>query len=138
MSRFLLAGILIAASLQLGAAQARAQADSGVYAEAQAARGQALYDEHCIVCHGAQLQGAAAAALSGATFRTRWVDGQHTLDDLFYIVRTQMPYSEPGKLNRQQYIDIIAYVLKTNGFPAGESELPPTAAVLKKITLQAK
>jgi mono/diheme cytochrome c family protein len=112
--------------------------DAGFYSEAQAARGQALFDEHCPACHGAQLQGAAAVALTGPTFQAHWADGQHTVDDLFYIVRTQMPYTEPGKLSRQQYIDIIAYVLKVNSFPAGDRELPATPSHLKKLVLQAK
>jgi S-disulfanyl-L-cysteine oxidoreductase SoxD len=112
--------------------------DSGFFSEAQAARGQALFDEHCPACHGAQLQGAAAVALTGPTFQAHWADGQHTVDDLFYIVRTQMPYTEPGKLSRQQYIDIIAYVLKVNSFPAGDRELPATPSHLKKLVLQAK
>jgi hypothetical protein len=69
-------------------------------------------------------------------FLSRWADGQHTLDDLFYIVRTQMPYSAPGSLAKQQYADVVAFVLQMNGYPAGEAELTPSAAALKKITLQ--
>jgi len=69
-------------------------------------------------------------------FQGRWADGQHTLDDLFYIVRTQMPYSAPGSLAKQQYADVIAYVLKMNGYEPGETELTPIASTLKKITLQ--
>jgi hypothetical protein len=46
-----------------------------------------------------------------------------------------MPFTEPGKLSRQQYIDIAAYVLKVNGYPAGTVELPPAGAELKKMTL---
>ena len=111
---------------------------AGLYTEAQAARGQALFDEHCPACHGAQLQGAAAVALIGAIFQAHWADGQHTVDDLFYIVRTQMPYTEPGKLSRQQYIDIIAFVLKANGYPPSANELPAVPTQLKQITLQAR
>ena len=111
-------------------------ADGGFYSAAQAVRGEALYEQHCMACHGAQLQGNPAAPLAGPVFQSRWADGQHTLDDLFYIVRTQMPYSAPGSLAKQQYADVIAYVLKMNGYEAGETELAPTASALKKITLQ--
>ena len=38
--------------------------EAGLYSDAQALRGQALFDEHCPACHGAQLQGSAAVALS--------------------------------------------------------------------------
>jgi hypothetical protein len=87
-------------------------------------------------CHGGRLQGNPAAPLAGAAFVSRWADGQHTLDDLLYIMRTLMPYNAPASLTKQQYADVLAYVLKVNGYPAGEAELVPSAAVLKHITLQ--
>jgi alcohol dehydrogenase (cytochrome c) len=124
----------LAALIVLGFGSAGAD-EAGLYSDAQALRGQALFDEHCPACHGAQLQGSAAVALSGDTFKAHWADGQHTVDDLFYVMRTQMPFTEPGKLSRQQYIDIAAYVLKVNGYPAGAVELPPVGAELKKMTL---
>jgi len=111
-------------------------ADGGYYSAAQAARGEALYEQYCMACHGAKLQGNPAAPLAGPVFQGRWADGQHTLDDLFYIVRTQMPYSAPGSLAKQQYVDVIAYVLKMNGYEAGETDLTPITSTLKKITLQ--
>jgi S-disulfanyl-L-cysteine oxidoreductase SoxD len=110
--------------------------NAAVYTEAQAMRGERLYEQYCTACHGARLQGNPAAPLVGAVFESRWADGQHTLDDLFYIVRTQMPYNAPGSLAKQQYADVVAYVLKMNGYVAGEAELTPSAAALKKITLQ--
>ena len=50
--------------------------------------------------------------LSGATFEERWADERHSVDDLFYIVRTLMPYGRPATLSQQEYIDIIAYLLR--------------------------
>ena len=110
--------------------------DAGLYTEVQATRGEQLYDQFCIACHGAKLQGNPAAPLAGSVFLGRWADGQHTLDDLFYIIRTQMPYNAPGSLAKQQYVDVVAYLLKVNAFPAGEMELTPSSATLKKVTLQ--
>src|SRR5215510_12386468 len=127
------AGLL--ALLRTGMA-AEPAVDAGLYTAAQAERGEQLYDQMCSACHGAKLQGNPAAPLSGPVFLGRWADGQHTLDDLFYIVRTQMPYNAPGTLDRQQYADVIAYVLEMNGYEAGEAELAPSPAALKKITLQ--
>ena len=123
-------GLALSSALQIYAA------DGGFYSAAQAVRGEALYEQYCMACHGAKLQGNPAAPLAGAVFQGRWADGQHTLDDLFYIVRTQMPYSAPGSLARQQYADVVAYMLKMNGYEAGETELTPIASTLKKITLQ--
>ena len=32
--------------------------------------------------------------LSGATFKERWTDEKHSIDDLFYIVRTLILYGK--------------------------------------------
>ena len=117
---------------------AAAEGESGLYSEDQASRGQRLYEQYCTSCHGPRLEGSPGAPLAGAAFLSRWADGQHTLHDLFYIIRTLMPYNEPGKLAKQQYADILAYVLKVNGYTAGSAELLPSAAVLKKVTLRAR
>jgi S-disulfanyl-L-cysteine oxidoreductase SoxD len=133
------AGAVAASSLLSFACSAPAlepSSQSGLYSEAQATRGERLYEQYCITCHGAKLQGNPAAPLAGVVFLARWADGQHTLDDLFYIVRTQMPYNAPGSLAKQQYADVVAYVLKVNAYPAGEVELTPSSDALKKVTLQ--
>jgi mono/diheme cytochrome c family protein len=125
--------------LALGAWQAIA-ADSektgGLYSEVQAARGESLYQQHCSACHGARLQGSPAAPLTGDAFRVRWEDRRHTLDDLYYIIRSLMPNSAPGSLSKAQYADVVAYILKVNGYPAGTEELVPNAAAMKTVTLQ--
>jgi mono/diheme cytochrome c family protein len=53
-----------------------------VYSEAQAVRGEELYQQYCSLCHGARLQGNPAAPLTGDAFRGRWEDGKHTLDEM--------------------------------------------------------
>jgi len=109
---------------------------NGLYSEAQAARGEGLYQQYCAVCHGARLEGNPAAPLTGAAFRSRWEDGRHTLDDLYFIVRSLMPNNAPGSLSKAQYADVVAYLLKVNGYPAGGTELVPNAAAMKAVTLQ--
>src|SRR5678815_1825128 len=67
----------------------------GVYNEAQAARGEQLYAEHCSRCHGNTLAGMEAApALTGTTFYSNW-EGE-TLQALFDRIRTSMPPDKPG------------------------------------------
>ncbi len=34
-----------------------------------------------------------------------------------------MPDSAPGALTDRQYVDIVAYILKENSYPAGKDEL---------------
>ena len=46
-----------------------------------------------------------------------------------------MPEDNPGGLKREEYVDIIAYVLKTNEVPF-TGDLPMDADALKKITIK--
>jgi cytochrome c len=109
-----------------------------MYSEEQALRGHDLYNEHCASCHGEALEGQGSLPLSGATFRARWADDHHSVDDLFYIIRTLMPYGQPATLSKQQYIDIIAYILMVNGYPAGAQPLPSDPPILKRMTIKAQ
>jgi S-disulfanyl-L-cysteine oxidoreductase SoxD len=130
------AALLLAFAGSVSSYASAADTDAGLFTEAQAGRGRAIYEQYCVACHGARLEGNPGAPLAGPAFLSRWADGKHTLDDLFYIVRSLMPYNAPGSLNRQQNADVTAYILKANDYPVGEIELPPTTAVLKKVTLQ--
>jgi alcohol dehydrogenase (cytochrome c) len=114
---------------------AAGQQQDGVYTAAQARRGQALYDKHCASCHGQQLEGGSASAMAGNRFMAKWGSGK-SVDDLYYITRTQMPYGAGGTLSNQQYIDIIAYTLQANGYRPGPRPLPANPAVLKKIPIE--
>jgi mono/diheme cytochrome c family protein len=130
--------VSLLACLALAARQGAAETQNadGLYSDAQAARGEGLYQQYCLVCHGARLEGNPAAPLTGAAFRSRWEDGRHTLDDLFFIIRSLMPNNAPGSLSKAQYADVAAYILKVNGYPAGGAELIPNAAAMKGVTLQ--
>ena len=112
-----------------------AVAEEGVYSAEQSARGEALYQQYCAACHGSRLQGNPAAPLTGEAFRGRWEDGKHTLDDLYYIVRSLMPNNAPGSLSRVEYADIIAFILRINNYPPGAQALEPKAAAMKAVTL---
>ena len=110
---------------------------TGVYAEAQAKRGEALYAEKCSSCHGPDLAGLdVAPALAGADFNTDWSD--LSLNDLAERIRVSMPADSPGSLSRQQVADLVAFLLKRGNFPAGEAELPAEAETLKGIKFLAK
>lgn len=108
------------------------------YSEVQASRGERGYDDYCAACHGLRLEGGSSVPLSGATFQARWVDGGRSVDEFFYIVRTLMPNDRPASLSKQQYIDIVSYVLKVNGYRAGRQELLPDASVLKGMMLRSR
>jgi len=125
----------------VGTASVRAQTQKsvldGVYTEAQATRGQEAYRQECAGCHLDSLGGAGMApGLVGDAFQKQWTD--LTVGDLFERIRISMPQDSPAHLSRQAYIDIVAYILKANNFPAGSSELTHDLETLKQIAIVAK
>ena len=46
-----------------------------------------------------------------------------------------MPSDGPGTVSRRRCIDIAAYLLSTNGFPAGDREFPTELDALNQITI---
>src|SRR6202171_2837273 len=109
----------------------------GVYTDAQAARGKALYAENCAACHGGeQTGGEMAPPLAGGEFMAGW-DGL-TVGDLFERIRISMPQNSPGSLSGQQNVDILAFIFNSNKFPAGTTEMPKEAGILKQIKFETK
>lgn len=99
---------------------------SGVYTAAQAARGEQLYMNLCVSCHP-------AGTYAQQAFRDKWNGAP--VAQLFDFVSNMMPKNEPGTLELTEYADLIAYMLKVNGAPAGKAPLPPDSAALRKIRL---
>jgi S-disulfanyl-L-cysteine oxidoreductase SoxD len=60
-----------------------------------------------------------------------------TVADLFDRIRATMPMTAPGSLKREQYAEILAFVLKSNGFPTGQKELDHRSEYLSDIRFQA-
>jgi hypothetical protein len=48
---------------------------------------------------------------------------QKTVGDLLEFVSTSMPNGTPGSLSESEYDNIVAFMLKSNGFPAGTAAL---------------
>ena len=149
-----------------GAGQAAAQAaaqptrtvQDGVFSDAQATRGQALYAQRCAGCHGPALAGASAPALTGDMFTNKF--RMEPLSALFIQIRYAMPpvpvapAPAPGapaaatppappaatapapatpQLTDEQAADLVAHLLKSNGFPAGKADFPAADAVNSQI-----
>ncbi len=129
------AAVLVVPALMC-AASARAQTSSsvwdGVYTAEQATRGGEAFTKDCASCHGANLDGTGEApALAGMQFLSDF-DGL-TVGDLFDRTRTTMPQTAPNSLSAETYADILAYIFKVNGMPAGEKPLDHRSAFLKAI-----
>jgi mono/diheme cytochrome c family protein len=116
-------------------AQESASVWEGVYMEEQASRGKALFVQQCAGCHGEALEGKTGPQLAGAIFKGNW--NGLSADDLFEYVQKSMPRGQPGSLKREQTAELVAFLLTSNGFPAGRKELPNDAALLQKIRFEA-
>ncbi len=91
----------------------------GVYTESQAARGVTAFGQSCSGCHA--LASAGKAPLVGEPFWKSFA--QKTVGDLLEFVSANMPNGSPRSLSESTYGDIVALMLKSNGFPAGTTEL---------------
>ena len=131
-------GILLAVLLILVLCVQNRTVWDGVYTDEQATRGEALYAEHCVRCHGANLQGNGEGAnpLTGATFKSTW--NGVSIGAMFDRVRLSMPQDKPATLKRQEVADLLAFILRANKFPAGKTELVRQTDMLNAITFQSE
>ncbi len=113
----------------------------GVFTEAQANRGQAVYDGACGLCHGRRLNGApddpdmrSTPPLARAKFLREW-EGR-SLAVLFEYTRATMPENNPGSLTDAEFVDVIAYMLSVSGMPAADEELQPDPQSLARSVIQ--
>jgi polar amino acid transport system substrate-binding protein len=110
-------------------------AGPALYTAAQATSGGKEYESKCSACHGEQLEGGAGPALKGATLKTLSTNTKLTVGDVFTFMSQQMPLNDPASLKPDQYAAIMAFILKTNGYPAGSKALSYNAAKASKVTL---
>ncbi len=96
------------------------------YTEEQARRGQRAFRQTCSDCHY-------TSEFRGPVFTNAWA--RRTARDLYRELRRTMPEDDPGGLPRQTYVDVMAYILELNGYPAGADELPPDDEVLGRVRL---
>jgi mono/diheme cytochrome c family protein len=95
-----------------------------VFSADQAKRGRATYDAKCASCHDGGTMG---PELWGDAFLTSWEN--KTAAALFTRIKETMPEDAPGSLADAEVVDVIGYVIQTNGFPAGEKPLANTDAL---------
>jgi mono/diheme cytochrome c family protein len=96
--------------------------DTPLYTEAQATRGNQAFSQSCNNCH--TLADTGNRPLTGQKFMDGWT--QRSVGDLLTFVSTNMPNGvAAGTLSAATYADLVAFILKSNGFPAGTTELAP-------------
>jgi alcohol dehydrogenase (cytochrome c) len=103
------------------------QPQTAVFTADQAAAGRAAYQTTCAGCHMADLGGRnEAPQLAGGNFMSTW--RTRSTRDLFEFTQSTMPPSGEN-LPVEQYVNIIAYILQSNGAAAGAQPFTPATAV---------
>jgi mono/diheme cytochrome c family protein len=108
---------------------------SAPYTMQQVAQGSQVYAKACAACHGANLQGMSAPALTGPGFARSHLNASQ----LRTVVTQSMPLTAPGSLKPDEYASVMAYLLSYDCVkPAGggQQAFPTTdSPALQQIEL---
>ena len=97
----------------------------------QARKGQTLFYEDCAECHGGALEGKFGPALSGGEGNLQWA----TVSYVWQYMTAHMPAGNAGGLTREQYVDIMAFLLERHGALPSAKPLTVNAALESKAYL---
>ena len=126
--------VIAGATLAVGQSVAAPSVLTGAFTEEQAIRGQTLYFQHCLQCHGETMAGVdKAPPLAGPQFVSTWNNAS-----LWALVEriSTMPPDKPGSLARAETVDVLTYMLWYNGLPMGAAPLPPEQNILTETIFQ--
>jgi mono/diheme cytochrome c family protein len=124
----LAAAAIVLCAGALGRGQGMTSVKAGVYSASQAERGAVLYKKYCASCH------APSRFTDDQLFLTPYAG--KPLWEMFDVISDSMPEDNPGGMKPGEYADIIAVLLRMNGFPAGQVDLPPSKEVLSSIRFE--
>ena len=126
-----LAGLLVlSAAVAVRATAPQKTTNDAVYSKAQADGAKAQFDKICAECHAftvAAKKQAADLPLGDEPFFKKW-EGK-SLDELISIIVLTMPNDGSAIVSEAEALNLMAYVLQQNGFPAGAAPLTKETAV---------
>ncbi len=123
----LVAAIVIVFAVGVGRSQDMKSVKAGVYTSEQADRGVALFKKKCASCH-------APNRFTDDLFYTSFAG--KPMWEMFDVISDTMPEEDPGGMKPEEYADVIAYLLKLNGFPTGATDLPTSKEALSLILME--
>ena len=115
---------------------ASAAAEAPGFDRTQVAHGKTLYSSSCAKCHGPDLQGLNAPALRGPAFAPA-ANAKLTIGGVYGYMTNNMPADRPGKMKPQEYADIMAFLLYSNGYSASSTKLTDDNAKASTTPLNA-
>lgn len=87
---------------------------AATYLPAQADRGEKIFSQTCAMCH-------ARTQFVGQSFVENWND--HRVSDFYTLIRSTMPQNNPGGMKDEEYLAVVAYLLKANHATVGSDSL---------------
>lgn len=121
-------GAVLGAVPRTAAAQAPTSTRQGVYTADQATKGRQVFNGNCLGCH-------TTATHMGPAFENKWFG--RPLFDLYDYVSQMMPKAAPGSLTEDEYVWLVAYILRLNGMPPGRAPLQAEPDWLRKVRIEA-
>ncbi len=103
--------------------------NDGIYTKAQADGAKARYDKICAECHAftvAAKKKPEDLPLGDEPFFKTWAG--KTIEELVSVIVLTMPNDGSAVVNEDEALNLMAYVLQQNGFPAGTSPLTKDTA----------
>jgi mono/diheme cytochrome c family protein len=133
--------VLAGGAVSLAAAPASAQTPPSPqlalsFTADAADRGAAAYQHYCQDCHGTTLDNGdfGGPPLKGSYFSQHW--GSGSLAALVAFTSSQMPPDRPGQLSPDTYLDLVAFLLRENGYKPGDEDLPGDETTQEQTSLQ--
>jgi hypothetical protein len=110
-------------------AAAEKTTNDGVYTKPQADAAKAPFDKICAECHPftvAAKKKAKDVPLGDEPFFENWTG--RTLGELITTIALTMPNDGSAVVSDAEAVDLVAYILQQNGFPAGAGALTKAGA----------
>lgn len=109
--------------------------NDGIYTKAQADGAKAQFDKICADCHAftvAAKKRPNDLPLGDEPFLSKWTG--KTVDELVTVIVLTMPNDGSAVVSEAEALNLMAYVLQQNGYPAGAAPLTKAsaAAVLQR------
>ena len=106
------------------------------YTSEQAKRGKKYYEKYCAECHGKEFKGGVngGPVLRGVKFLETYFNGAPA-SWLYEFMYYMMPPDQAGRFSRKKYTDMMAYIMKKNGFKAGGEPLPSDIEALENLIM---
>ena len=104
------------------------------FSSEQVEQGNAIYVQHCQICHGTNLDnGQFATPIKGFFFEMKW--GGKTLGELARFTWEEMPEGNGKLLDVEEYIAAVAFILSKNNIEASDTPMSEDFNALDGITL---